>query len=292
VHKIYTTTKEKIVIVSNYTTTLDMIERLLTSLSYTYLRLDGSTPVAKRQPLVERFNRSDQKTAFAFLLSAKSGGVGLNLIGASRIVLFDIDWNPATDLQAMARIHRDGQKLPCKIYRFLVQGGLDEKIYQRQIMKMGLANAVVDNKASSTSFSKEELRDLFRLDDRETCQTHDLLDCTCEGLGIPEAEPIEVSDGEPEEDEDDDIPLVGLRKASQVNMEEQEARIQNPKRKSRPGEQPKLKMLMEYAHFDTKLLRDVDIDDERAILVDDDVLLEVIKEPDCKVGFLLTKSSS
>lgn len=292
VHKIYTTTKEKIVIVSNYTTTLDMIERLLTSLSYTYLRLDGSTPVSKRQPLVERFNRSDQKSCFAFLLSAKSGGVGLNLVGASRIVLFDIDWNPATDLQAMARIHRDGQKLPCKIYRFLVQGGLDEKIYQRQIMKMGLANAVVDNKASSTSFSKEELRDLFRLDDRESCQTHDLLGCTCEGLGIPEAGPIEVSDGETEESEDDDIPLLGLQKASQVNMEEQEARIQNPKRKSRPGEQPKLKMLMEYAHFDTKLLRDVDVDDERAILVDDDVLLEVIKEPDCKVGFLLTKSSS
>lgn len=121
VHKIYTTTKEKIVIVSNYTTTLDMIERLLTSLSYTYLRLDGSTPSQKRQPLVEQFNRTPQKDCFAFLLSAKSGGVGLNLIGASRIVLFDIDWNPATDLQAMARIHRDGQKLPVKIYRFLVQ---------------------------------------------------------------------------------------------------------------------------------------------------------------------------
>jgi DNA repair and recombination protein RAD54B len=292
IHKIYTTTKEKIVIVSNYTTTLDMIERLLTSLSYTYLRLDGSTPVAKRQPLVERFNRSDQKSSFAFLLSAKSGGVGLNLIGASRIVLFDIDWNPATDLQAMARIHRDGQKLPCKIYRFLVQGGLDEKIYQRQIMKMGLANAVVDNKASATSFSKEELRDLFRLDDRETCQTHDLLGCSCQGQGIPEVDATDVTDREIEEEEDEDYTYVGLQKASQVNMDIQEARIQKPKRKGRPGEQPKLKMLMEYAHFDVKLLRDADEDDGRAILVDDDVLLEVIKEPDCRVGFLLTKSSS
>ncbi|CAI6336526.1 unnamed protein product [Periconia digitata] len=175
IHRLYTTTEEKIVIVSNYTKTLDMIERLLNSLSYSFLRLDGSTPANKRQAMVEKFNRTDKKTAFAFLLSAKSGGVGLNLIGASRIVLFDIDWNPATDLQAMARIHRDGQKRPCKVYRFLVQGGLDEKIFQRQIMKMGLANAVVDNKASASSFSKDELRDLFRLDERETCQTHDLL---------------------------------------------------------------------------------------------------------------------
>ncbi|KAF2203468.1 hypothetical protein GQ43DRAFT_454413 [Delitschia confertaspora ATCC 74209] len=127
-HRIFTTTTEKVVIVSNYTSTLDMIERLLTSLSYTFLRLDGSTPTSKRQPLVEKFNKSDRQSAFAFLLSAKSGGVGINLIGASRIVLFDIDWNPATDLQAMARIHRDGQTRACKIYRFL-----------RQVVKMGKA---------------------------------------------------------------------------------------------------------------------------------------------------------
>ncbi|KAJ4288618.1 helicase [Kalmusia sp. IMI 367209] len=221
VHRIYTTTQEKIVIVSNYTQTLDMIERLLVSLSYTYLRLDGSTPAKNRQSLVEKFNKTSKAMSFAFLLSAKSGGVGLNLIGASRIVLFDIDWNPATDLQAMARIHRDGQKLPCKIYRFVVQGGLDEKIYQRQIMKMGLANAVVDNKASASSFSREELRDLFRLDERDTCQTHDLLGCKCNGKGLLQA-PISVDE---EDEEHDDDPYPGLRAASQVDMEEQEERV-------------------------------------------------------------------
>jgi DNA repair and recombination protein RAD54B len=298
IHKIYTTTKEKIVIVSNYTTTLDMIERLLTSLSYTYLRLDGSTPVSKRQPLVEKFNRTDPKSAFAFLLSAKSGGVGLNLIGASRIVLFDIDWNPATDLQAMARIHRDGQKMPCKIYRFLVQGALDEKIYQRQIMKMGLANAVVDNKASASSFSREELRDLFRLDEREGCQTHDLLGCGCGGRGKPDSEgelgreSVQGNEDEDDDEEDDDA-CLGLQKASQVDIDAQEARIQKRRTKGRPGEQPKLRMLMEYAHFDTRVLRQEDGDqDEAALLVDDDVLLEVLREPDCRVGFLMTKSSS
>lgn len=301
VHRIYTTTQEKIVIVSNYTQTLDMIERLLTSLSYSYLRLDGSTPAKNRQGLVERFNRSSQKNQFAFLLSAKSGGVGLNLIGASRIVLFDIDWNPATDLQAMARIHRDGQKLPCKIYRFMIQGGLDEKIYQRQIMKMGLANAVVDNKASASSFSRDELKDLFRLDERDACQTHDLLGCECDCRGLLETNveaPIEVD----EEEDSDDVPLLpGIRSASQVDIKEQEERI----RSRRKAKQPKLTMLMEYRHIDPKHLREADatengesvgrnsVDvDAMALAIDDDVFLDLLKEKDSRVGFVLTKSTS
>jgi DNA repair and recombination protein RAD54B len=298
VHRIYTTTKEKIVIVSNYTMTLDMIERLLTSLSYTYCRLDGSTPAAKRQPLVEKFNRTDQKSCFAFLLSAKSGGVGLNLIGASRIVLFDIDWNPATDLQAMARIHRDGQKLPVKIYRLLIKGALDEKMFQRQVMKMGLANAVVDNKASASSFSKEELRDLFRLDEREGCQTHELLGCSCEGMGVCEVEvPVDeevLGEGKLEEEEgsDDDVNLLELRKASQVDIDAQEAAIVKKRTKGKAGEQPKLRMLMEYAHLDAAVIREAGESEDMASMVDDDVLLDVLKEPDCRVGFLLTKSSS
>jgi DNA repair and recombination protein RAD54B len=218
--------------------------------------------------------------------------VGLNLIGASRIVLFDIDWNPATDLQAMARIHRDGQKLSCKVYRFLVQGSLDEKIYQRQIMKMGLANAVVDNKQSASSFSRDELRDLFRLDERETCQTHDLLGCTCGCTGAPEPRLEEMADVE-DEDSDDDKPLLpGLKKASEVDIEQQEAEIEN----RRKGKMPKLKMLMEYRHIDTKHLcangENVADEEELAVAVDDDVFLEVLKQSESSVGFLLTKSSS
>ncbi|KAF1995689.1 DNA repair and recombination protein RAD26 [Amniculicola lignicola CBS 123094] len=301
-HRIYTSTNEKVVIVSNYTTTLDMIERLLTSLSYTFLRLDGSTPANKRQGLVERFNTVDPKTAFAFLLSAKSGGVGLNLIGASRIILFDIDWNPATDLQAMARIHRDGQKLPCKIYRFLVQGGLDEKIFQRQVMKMGLANAVVDNKASTSNFSKEELRDLFRLDEREGCQTHDLLGCDCGGRGVgEEVEETNVAEGSSEDEEEDEaVGWPGLKTASQVDMDEQEQKLKRRQNKGKLNEPPKLGMLMEYSHIDVNLLRSTKVEtaqqkvdeEEMALKIDDDVLLEVLKEQSCRVGFLLTKCST
>lgn len=141
-HTLRTTTEEKVVLVSNYTSTLDILGNLLTSLSYPFLRLDGSTPVSKRQELVDRFNRSSANNFFVFLLSAKAGGMGLNLIGASRLILYDLDWNPATDLQAMARIHRDGQKRPCYIYRMLTAGALDEKIFQRQVSKTGLASTL------------------------------------------------------------------------------------------------------------------------------------------------------
>jgi DNA repair and recombination protein RAD54B len=226
--------------------------------------------------------------------------VGLNLIGASRIVLFDIDWNPATDLQAMARIHRDGQKLPCKVYRLLIQGGLDEKIYQRQVMKMGLANAVVDNKASASSFSQEELRDLFRLDEREGCQTHDILGCTCDCKGSPEikAEELDVAAEDSTDDSEED-PYPTLIKASQVNIEEQEAKI----KARRAAKLPKLRMLMEYRHIDTKILKETatneqggneeaGVVDDMAVAVDDDVFLDVLKESECNVGFLLTKSTS
>lgn len=74
--------------------------------------------IKKRAKVVESFNNPQSKE-FIFMLSSKAGGCGLNLIGANRLVMFDPDWNPANDDQAMARVWRDGQKKPCYIYRFL-----------------------------------------------------------------------------------------------------------------------------------------------------------------------------
>ncbi|KAG8963765.1 helicase [Tulasnella sp. 419] len=138
-----THTEEKCVLVSNYTSTLNIIEEYCKRRGYTYYRLDGSTKVDKRQQYVDDFNRSTQKSRFLFLLSTKAGGVGLNLIGASRLVLIDSDWNPAHDLQAMARIHRDGQKRDVFIYRLVTTGTIDEKIFQRQVTKIGLSDSLM-----------------------------------------------------------------------------------------------------------------------------------------------------
>ena len=77
--------------------TLDVIATLCRECRYPYVRLDGGTGVKKRQKLVNRFNGKED--IFVFLLSSKAGGCGLNLIGGSRLILFDPDWNPATDKQ-------------------------------------------------------------------------------------------------------------------------------------------------------------------------------------------------
>jgi SNF2 family DNA or RNA helicase len=84
---------DKVVIVSNFTATLSLIEdAILKPAGFTFLRLDGSTPTANRHPMVETFNRTNAETNFAMTLSSKAGGVGLNLIGSNRIILVDPDW--------------------------------------------------------------------------------------------------------------------------------------------------------------------------------------------------------
>ncbi|XP_061633757.1 DNA repair and recombination protein RAD54B [Phyllopteryx taeniolatus] len=171
---------DRAVVVSNYTQTLDMLQRFCVHMSYTFCRLDGQTPTGQRQRLVDRFN-SPYSPSFLFLLSSKAGGVGLNLVGASHLVLYDLDWNPATDIQAMARVWRDGQKKTVHTYRLLTAGTIEERIFQRQVSKQGLSGAVVDlGKGSEhASFSASELRDLFSLTDTPSL-THDLLNCGCD----------------------------------------------------------------------------------------------------------------
>ena len=223
------TTSEKIVLVSNYTSTLDLLQSLLSSLSLPFLRLDGSTPSAKRQSLVDDFNRSSSSAVFAFLLSAKAGGMGLNLIGASRLVLFDVDWNPAVEEQAMARIHREGQRKHCRIYRFVMKGGLEERVWQRQIVKRGLASSIMTGgsggggdsmgKKGVAQFSREELRDLFRLDESAGLRTHDLIGCDCQGKGKLARAKQQPRVLLVQDDDDDDTPFfveAGPRTASNM----------------------------------------------------------------------------
>lgn len=130
---------------SNYTQTLDLFAQLCRERRYPFLRLDGSLSIPKRQELVRAFN-DPAANQFAFLLSSKAGGCGLNLIGGNRLVLFDPDWNPANDKQAAGRVWRDGQKKRVFVYRFLQAGTIEEKVYQRQLNKEGLQN-MIDSKA-------------------------------------------------------------------------------------------------------------------------------------------------
>ncbi|KAF9246133.1 DNA repair protein, SNF2 family [Melanogaster broomeanus] len=176
-HQIRTTTTDKIVLISNYTQTLDLFEKLCRSKKYGFFRLDGTMTIIKRQKLVDQFNDPNGKE-FIFLLSSKAGGCGINLIGANRLILFDPDWNPAADQQALARVWRDGQKKECFVYRFISTGTIEEKIFQRQASKQALSSAVVDEKEDAERhFSLESLRQLFTFNENTLCDTHDTFKC-------------------------------------------------------------------------------------------------------------------
>lgn len=178
--KIRETGKDKVVIVSNYTKTLSILANMCQQRKWDYFQLDGSLQVTKRQKLVDLFNQPS-RSEFVFLLSSKAGGCGLNLVGANHLVLFDPDWNPANDAQAMARVWRPGQTKKVYLYRTLATGTIDEKIFQRQVAKLSLADSVVHGDADSVqNFSQRDLRDIFQYRGNTTiCDTHDLLNCRC-----------------------------------------------------------------------------------------------------------------
>ncbi|QIW98921.1 hypothetical protein AMS68_004439 [Peltaster fructicola] len=170
-------TNDKIVLISNYTQTLDIFEQLCRDRKYGSLRLDGTMAVNKRQKLVDKFNNPEGEE-FVFLLSSRAGGCGLNLIGANRLVLFDPDWNPASDQQALARVWRDGQKKDCFVYRFIATGTIEEKIFQRQSHKQSLSSCVVDSAEDvERHFSLDSLRELFQYNAKTTSDTHDTFKC-------------------------------------------------------------------------------------------------------------------
>ncbi|OBA19580.1 putative SWI/SNF family member, DNA-dependent ATPase [Metschnikowia bicuspidata var. bicuspidata NRRL YB-4993] len=176
-HKIHLETNDKIVVISNYTRTLDLIERMCRYKRFGSLRLDGTMGINKRQKIVDKFN-DPNGPEFIFLLSSKAGGCGINLIGANRLVLMDPDWNPASDQQALARVWRDGQKKDCFIYRFICTGSIEEKIFQRQSMKLSLSSCVVDEKEDvERIFSGDMLRLLFQYRLDTECDTHDTYNC-------------------------------------------------------------------------------------------------------------------
>ncbi|KAK8732787.1 hypothetical protein OTU49_006925 [Cherax quadricarinatus] len=146
-----------------------ILEKFLLDEQYSYLKMDGTTTVSSRQPLIEKFN--NDPSLFVFLLTTRVGGLGINLTGADRVVIFDPDWNPSTDSQARERAWRIGQLRHVTIYRLLTAGTIEEKIYHRQIFKQFLTNRVLKDPKQQRFFKTNDLYELFSLNEGDKEKT-------------------------------------------------------------------------------------------------------------------------
>ncbi|XP_008115961.2 DNA excision repair protein ERCC-6 [Anolis carolinensis] len=147
---------------------LHIIEAFLKQRSYSYVKMDGTTTVASRQPLISRFN--EDTSIFIFLLTTRVGGLGVNLTGADRVIIYDPDWNPSTDTQARERAWRIGQTKEVTVYRLLTAGTIEEKIYHRQIFKQFLTNRILKDPKQRRFFKSNDLYELFSLSNPDGTQ--------------------------------------------------------------------------------------------------------------------------
>ena len=151
-------------IFGQFTNSLDIVEELLLKRhmpSVEYLRLDGRVPASKRSGIVDKFNRDD--SIKILLLTTKIGGLGLNLTGADTVIFLEHDWNPHTDLQAMDRAHRIGQKRTVHVYQLVTMNSIEEKTMLIHERKLAMSKAIVNTDNSSMySMGTDRLLDIFQ----------------------------------------------------------------------------------------------------------------------------------
>ncbi|XP_030066671.1 helicase SRCAP, partial [Microcaecilia unicolor] len=150
----------RVLIFTQMTRMLDVLEQFLNYHGHIYLRLDGSTRVEQRQALMERFNAD--KRIFCFILSTRSGGVGVNLTGADTVIFYDSDWNPTMDAQAQDRCHRIGQTRDVHIYRLISERTVEENILKKANQKRMLGDMAIEGGNFTTAYFRQQtIRELF-----------------------------------------------------------------------------------------------------------------------------------
>ncbi|XP_072314762.1 chromodomain-helicase-DNA-binding protein 3 isoform X4 [Eucyclogobius newberryi] len=176
----------RVLVFSQMTKMLDLLEDFLDHEGYKYERIDGSVTGALRQEAIDRFN-APGACQFCFLLSTRAGGLGINLATADTVVIFDSDWNPHNDIQAFSRAHRIGQANKVMIYRFVTRASVEERITQVAKRKMMLTHLVVRPGLGSKagSMSKQELDDILKFG------TEELFKDEGEGMKKPSADKAE-----------------------------------------------------------------------------------------------------
>ncbi|KAM5290100.1 putative global transcription activator SNF2L1 isoform 2-T2 [Glossophaga mutica] len=155
----------RVLIFSQMTRLLDILEDYCMWRGYEYCRLDGQTPHEEREEAIEAFNVPNS-SKFIFMLSTRAGGLGINLASADVVILYDSDWNPQVDLQAMDRAHRIGQKKPVRVFRLITDNTVEERIVERAEIKLRLDSIVIQQgrliDQQSNKLAKEEMLQMIR----------------------------------------------------------------------------------------------------------------------------------
>ncbi|XP_050722344.1 helicase domino-like [Eriocheir sinensis] len=183
----------RVLIFTQMTKMLDVFEAFLNYHGHLYLRLDGTTRVDQRQVLMERFNQD--KRIFAFILSTRSGGIGVNLTGADTVIFYDSDWNPTMDAQAQDRCHRIGQTRDVHIYRLISEKTIEENILKKANQKRLLGDLAIEGGNFTTAhFKKSTIQDLFNVNVNENDATKRMSDVFDKSKMSDEGK--EISEGE------------------------------------------------------------------------------------------------
>ncbi|PIA60914.1 hypothetical protein AQUCO_00300438v1 [Aquilegia coerulea] len=155
----------RVLIYTQFQHMLDLLEDYCTYKKWLYERIDGNVPGADRQIRIDRFNATNS-SRFCFLLSTRAGGLGINLATADTVIIYDSDWNPHADLQAMARAHRLGQTNKVMIFRLITRDSIEERMMQLTKKKMVLEHLVV-GRLKAQNINQEELDDIIRYGSKE-----------------------------------------------------------------------------------------------------------------------------
>lgn len=145
------------------TSVLDILQDYCNLRSYTYCRIDGNTDIKSRQAQIDAFNQTNEH--FIFLLSTRAGGLGINLTAADTVVIYDSDFNPQMDLQAMDRAHRLGQKRFVRVYRLITENTVEEKIVERQMIKLKWDSLVIQQQKAAQknkALTKQEMKEMLQ----------------------------------------------------------------------------------------------------------------------------------
>mmetsp|Transcript_1980 Transcript_1980/g.9517 ORF Transcript_1980/g.9517 Transcript_1980/m.9517 type:complete len:1025 (+) Transcript_1980:3026-6100(+) len=154
----------RVLIFSQMTRLLDILEDYLLFRRYKYCRIDGNTDGDTREDMIDSYNAPGSEK-FVFLLSTRAGGLGINLTTADTVVIYDSDWNPQMDLQAMDRAHRIGQTKEVSVFRFCTDGSVEEKVIEKALKKLALDALVIQQgrlQENQKNLNKDELLSMVR----------------------------------------------------------------------------------------------------------------------------------